>query len=82
MCVFLTINSLRISFLNSPAKFIGRNSLFFCGNNVEARIGRTAPFIVMETLTLSRGMPSKRTFMSSIESMATPAFPTSPVTLS
>ena len=34
--------------------------------------------IVIETLTRSRGMPSKRTAMSSIESMATPTLPTSP----
>jgi len=42
--------------------------------------GSTAPFMVMETDILSSGMPSKRTFMSSTESMATPAFPTSPST--
>ena len=45
-----------------------------------ARIGITAPFIVIETLTLSSGMPSKRIFMSSTELMATPALPTSPTT--
>lgn len=45
-----------------------------------ARIGITAPFIVMETLIFSSGMLSKSTFMSSTESIATPAFPTSPTT--
>jgi hypothetical protein len=41
-------------------------------------MGSTAPFMVMETLILSRGIWSKSTFMSSTESMATPALPTSP----
>ena len=45
-----------------------------------ARIGITAPFMVMLTLTLSSGMPSNRIFMSSTLSMATPALPTSPST--
>ncbi len=45
-----------------------------------ARIGITAPFIVIDTLTFSSGMPSKRIFMSSTESIATPALPTSPTT--
>jgi hypothetical protein len=43
-------------------------------------MGSTAPFIVIETETLSSGMLSKRIFMSSTESIATPALPTSPVT--
>jgi hypothetical protein len=42
--------------------------------------GSTAPFMVIETLTWSRGMPSKSTRMSTIESIATPAIPTSPRT--
>jgi len=42
--------------------------------------GRTAPFMVIETLIVSSGMPSNRIFMSSIVSIATPALPTSPVT--
>ena len=46
----------------------------------QARTGRTAPFIVMDTDIFSSGMPSKRIFMSSTESMATPALPTSPST--
>ena len=45
-----------------------------------ASTGSTAPFIVMLTLTLSSGMPSNRIFMSSTESIATPALPTSPTT--
>ena len=45
-----------------------------------ASTGSTAPFIVIDTDIFSRGMPSKRIFMSSTESMATPALPTSPST--
>ena len=44
-----------------------------------ARTGITAPFMVIETLKpFSSGIPSNRIFMSSTESIATPAFPTSP----
>jgi hypothetical protein len=42
--------------------------------------GSTAPFMVIDTDIWSSGMPSKRIFMSSTESMATPALPTSPTT--
>ena len=45
-----------------------------------ARIGITAPFMVIETDISSSGMPSNRIFMSSTESIATPALPTSPST--
>ena len=46
----------------------------------EARIGMTAPFMVIDTEIFSSGMPSNRIFMSSTESIATPALPTSPTT--
>jgi hypothetical protein len=36
--------------------------------------------MVIDTLTLSSGMPSNSTFMSSTVSIATPALPTSPST--
>jgi hypothetical protein len=42
--------------------------------------GRTAPFMVIDTLILSSGMPSNSVRMSKMESMATPAMPTSPGT--
>ena len=45
-----------------------------------ASTGSTAPFMVIETVTRSSGMPANRIFMSSTESIATPALPTSPVT--
>ena len=44
--------------------------------------GSTAPFIVIETDILLKGMPSNNTFMLSNEQIDTPAFPTSPTTLS
>ena len=44
-------------------------------------IGSTAPFMVMDTETFPSGMRSKSRRMSRIESMATPAMPTSPITL-
>ena len=45
-----------------------------------ASTGSTAPFMVIDTDILSSGMPSNKIFMSSTESMATPALPTSPTT--
>lgn len=47
-----------------------------------ANIGSTAPFIVILTEILFKGIESKRIFISSTESIATPAIPTSPITLS
>jgi hypothetical protein len=46
----------------------------------QAITGSTAPFMVIDTVTRSSGMPSNSTFMSSTLSMATPALPTSPAT--
>ena len=46
----------------------------------ESNTGNTAPFMVIDTDTLSKGIWSNKIFMSSTESMATPALPTSPVT--
>ena len=40
----------------------------------------TAPFMVMDTLIFDSGIPENRMRMSRIESMATPAMPTSPTT--
>ena len=45
-------------------------------------IGSTAPFMVIDTDIWSSGIWSKRIFMSSTESIATPALPTSPDTRS
>ena len=49
---------------------------------VNAITGSTAPFIVMDTDILFKGIPSNRTFMFSKEQIDTPALPTSPTTRS
>ena len=43
-------------------------------------MGSTAPFMVIDTLIWSSGIPSNSCRMSRMESIATPAMPTSPVT--
>jgi hypothetical protein len=52
------------------------DALLLAGDDV----GSTAPFIVIETVICSRGIPSNSWRMSRIESIATPAIPTSPET--
>jgi hypothetical protein len=74
------MNSLRMSFWMVPDSCACGTPCSSPATMKLARIGMTAPFMVMETLTRSSGMPSKRIFMSSTESMATPALPTSPST--
>ena len=49
---------------------------------VNAITGSTAPFIVIETDILFKGIPSNKTFIFSIEQIDTPALPTSPTTRS
>ena len=67
--------------LDRPAELVLGDALLLRGDDVARRApGSTAPFIVIETVILSSGMPSKRIFMSSTESIATPALPTSPTT--
>ena len=75
------MNSLRMSFWNGAAELRLLDALLLAGDDESASTGNTAPFIVIDTDILSSGMPSKRIFMSSTESMATPALPTSPTTL-
>ena len=74
------MNSLRMSFWMVPVSSSGATPCSSAATMYSARIGSTAPFIVIDTLISSSGMPSKRTRMSSIESIATPAMPTSPTT--
>ena len=45
-----------------------------------ARIGITAPFMVIDTEIPPSGIPSNSVLTSSTLSIATPALPTSPVT--
>ena len=80
MYVLRTMNSLRMSFWIVPESFARSTPCSSPATMKPASTGRTAPFMVIDTLMRSSGMPSKRTFMSSTESIATPALPTSPTT--
>ncbi len=74
------MNSLRMSFWMVPLSWSWPTPCSSPATTNMASTGITAPFMVIDTDILSRGMPSKRIFMSSTESMATPALPTSPTT--
>ena len=74
------MNSLRMSFWMVPESWAWSTPCSSPATMNDARQGSTAPFMVIETDIFSSGMPSKRIFMSSTESMATPALPTSPST--
>jgi len=74
------MNSLRMSFWMVPASWLWSTPCSSPATTNDARTGSTAPFMVMDTLIWSSGIPSKRIFMSSTESIATPALPTSPTT--
>ena len=74
------MNSLRMSFWSVPASRPGLAPCSSAATMYIAMIGSAAPFIVIDTDIRSSGMPSKRIFMSSTVSIATPALPTSPTT--
>ena len=74
------MNSLRMSFWIVPASCSGFTPCSSAATMYSAMIGNTAPFIVIETLIRSNGMPSNSVCMSWMLSIATPAMPTSPVT--
>ena len=74
------MNSLRMSFWMVPASCSGLTPCSSAATMYSARTGSTAPFMVIDTLIRSSGMPSNSCRMSKIESMATPAMPTSPAT--
>ena len=78
--VFLTINSLRISFCIVPVSLFCLTPCSSAATIKLASTGITAPFIVIDTDISSSGILSKRVFISSTLSIATPAFPTSPTT--
>ena len=69
-----------MSFWIVPVSFAAGTPCSSAATTNIAMIGSAAPFIVIETDIFSSGMPSKRIFMSSTESIATPALPTSPTT--
>ena len=74
------MNSLRMSFWMVPLSWAWSTPCSSPATTKAARQGSTAPFMVIETDIFSRGIWSKRIFMSSTESIATPALPTSPST--
>ncbi len=80
MYVLRTMNSLRMSFWMVPLSWAWSTPCSSPATMKLARVGSTAPFMVIETDIFSSGIWSKRIFMSSTESMATPALPTSPST--
>ena len=63
-----------------PASCSGSTPCSSAATTYRASTGSTAPFMVIDTVILSNGMLSNRIRMSRIESMATPAMPTSPAT--
>ena len=74
------MNSLRMSFWMVPASCSGATPCSSAATTKSARTGSTAPFIVIDTDIRSSGMPSNSMRMSRMESIATPAMPTSPAT--
>ncbi len=82
MNVLRTMNSLSTSFWIVPASFAAGTPCSSAATMKKAITGSTAPFMVMDTLILSSGMPAKRIFMSSTVGTGTPAMPTSPSTRS
>ncbi len=74
------MNSLRMSFWIVPASCSGFTPCSSAATMYRASTGSTAPFMVIDTLILSSGMPSNSVRMSRMLSMATPAMPTSPAT--
>ena len=74
------MNSFRMSFWMVPVSLARGTPCSSPATMKLASTGSTAPFMVIDTDMRSSGTPSKRIFMSSTESIATPALPTSPTT--
>ncbi len=74
------MNSLRMSFWMVPASLSGGTPCSSPATMNSASTGSTAPFMVIDTVMSARLMPSNSVRMSRIESIATPAMPTSPFT--
>ena len=64
MYVLRTMNSLRMSFWMVPVSCSGFTPCSSAATMYRASTGSTAPFIVIDTLILSSGMPSNRMRMS------------------
>ncbi len=58
------MNSLRMSFWMVPASFSGGTPCSSAATTYSASTGSTAPFMVMDTLIRSSGMPSNSWRMS------------------
>src|SRR3546814_13092808 len=71
------MNSLRMSFWMVPSSNLRSTPCSSPATMKKARIGITAPFIVIDTDIWSSGMPSNNIFISSTLSIATTAFTTS-----
>ena len=82
MKVLRTMNSLSTSFWMVPANASAGTPCSPAELMNRASTGKTAPFIVIETLIWSSGISRNRVFISAIESIATPAMPTSSATRS
>ena len=63
-----------------PASFSGGTPCSSPATMNSASTGSTAPFMVIDTVIWSSGMPANSVRMSRMESIATPAMPTSPLT--
>ena len=69
---------MRISFWMVPFRASEETPCFSATPMYMASKTAAGALMVMEVLTLSKGIPSKSSSISSRESMATPTFPTSP----
>ena len=78
---FWAIYSFKISFCIVPPNFSAAIPLFSAILTYIARMIAAGAFIVIETVTSSRGIPSKRISISAMVSIATPHLPTSPTAL-
>src|SRR5512137_1997917 len=78
MKVFWAINSLSMSFWMVPPMSFLLMPFFSATTMYMAKRMEAGGLMVMDVVTLSRGMPSNRISMSLRVSMATPHLPTSP----
>ena len=75
---FWAMNSLNMSFWEVPPTREGSTPCFSATATSMATRMMEGQLMVMEVVTLSRGMPEKTVSMSSRVSTATPSLPTSP----
>jgi hypothetical protein len=78
MYSFCAMYSLRMSFWMVPEIFFQSAPCFSATTKYMAQSTLAGELMVIDVVTFSRLMPSKRISISSSESMATPHLPTSP----